>query len=60
MYKMVQYCLQIDNNRCRLEPCSNGGTCSNIWPDSYNCTCAAGFTGTTCQTSNTWHILLYI
>lgn len=43
--------IPIDNNRCRLEPCHNGATCTNVYPDGYSCDCALGFTGIQCQTS---------
>ena len=37
-----------DLNMCRSSPCLNGGTCSNS-PDSFECMCAPGFNGSTCE-----------
>jgi hypothetical protein len=34
---------------CLSDPCQNGGTCSQITFNSYNCTCAGEFTGPNCQ-----------
>ena len=33
---------------CEPNPCLNGGTCTST-TDSFSCTCAAQFTGVTCQ-----------
>ena len=30
-------------------PCQNGGSC-NDYGNEYNCTCAAGYEGTDCET----------
>ncbi|XP_047433472.1 protein jagged-1a-like [Mugil cephalus] len=39
-----------DLNTCRtLQPCLNGGTCSNTGPDKYHCSCPEGFSGLHCQ-----------
>ncbi|KAH3796462.1 hypothetical protein DPMN_150030, partial [Dreissena polymorpha] len=37
-----------DINECVSNPCQNGGTCNNNL-NSFNCTCAAGYAGSTCQ-----------
>ena len=39
---------EIDLNRCRSDPCLNGGTCSNS-PNKFECTCAPGFNGSICE-----------
>ncbi|XP_034534157.1 protein jagged-1a-like [Notolabrus celidotus] len=39
-----------DLNTCAtLQPCLNGGTCSNTGPDKYHCSCRDGFSGVSCQ-----------
>ncbi|XP_074517911.1 protein jagged-1a-like isoform X2 [Halichoeres trimaculatus] len=39
-----------DLNTCAtLQPCLNGGTCSNTGPDKYHCSCPDGFSGLSCQ-----------
>ncbi len=39
-----------DLNTCAtLQPCLNGGTCSNTGPDKYHCSCPEGFSGVNCQ-----------
>ena len=37
-----------DFNECYNDICANGGTCRNT-PDSYECTCTYGYTGTNCE-----------
>ena len=39
------------NDACSSNPCLNGATCK-IVASGYSCTCAYGYTGTTCQTRN--------
>ena len=39
----------IDINECESSPCKNGGTCKNLIND-YNCTCASGYLGKSCET----------
>ena len=39
-----------DVDECASDPCDNGGSCDDMVA-GYNCTCAAGFTGTNCETS---------
>nr|XP_046232806.1 protein jagged-1a-like isoform X3 [Scatophagus argus] len=42
-----------DLNTCAtLQPCLNGGTCSNTGPDKYQCSCPDGFSGLSCQTAD--------
>ncbi|CAB1341242.1 unnamed protein product, partial [Coregonus sp. 'balchen'] len=31
------------------QPCLNGGTCSNTGPDKYQCSCAEGYSGVSCE-----------
>ncbi|XP_078671849.1 MAM and LDL-receptor class A domain-containing protein 2-like [Branchiostoma floridae x Branchiostoma belcheri] len=38
-----------DVNECLSSPCQNGGLCTDIF-NGYNCTCAAGYTGSRCET----------
>ena len=40
-----------DIDECRLEPCLNGGKCTDLI-GSFMCSCVPGFTGTVCQTGN--------
>ena len=42
---------KLDINECAKKPCKNGGKCKD-GVNKYTCTCVAGYTGTTCQTSN--------
>ncbi len=44
----LRYLSDIDD--CSPDPCLNGGTCSDL-VDGYSCACAAGYTGTNCETS---------
>ena len=37
-------------DECASSPCQNGGTCVD-GVNEYSCTCAAGYTGTNCETS---------
>ena len=34
---------------CQTNPCQNGGTCTDLSSRSFQCTCPAGFTGSTCD-----------
>ena len=45
--------LLADINECESNPCENGGTCMDL-EDGYNCACELGFTGTVCQTGNSF------
>uniref|UniRef100_A0A1A7Y6I2 Delta-like protein n=2 Tax=Iconisemion striatum TaxID=60296 RepID=A0A1A7Y6I2_9TELE len=39
-----------DLNYCGThQPCLNGGTCINTGPDKYQCTCADGYSGASCE-----------
>ncbi len=37
------------DEHCAPNPCQNGGSCTNGW-SGFTCSCAPGFTGTTCET----------
>ena len=37
-------------DECASDPCENGATCVDGVKE-YSCTCAAGYTGTNCETS---------
>ena len=37
------------DNPCSSQPCLNGGQCSVIDVSSYQCQCASGFDGKTCE-----------
>lgn len=41
------HCEEVDH--CATRPCRNGATCVSK-RDTYKCTCADGFTGSTCTT----------
>lgn len=41
----------IDKDECSPNPCQNDGSCFDE-VDNYTCECAAGFTGTDCETGN--------
>ena len=45
----------VDINECVVDPCLNGGTCTDR-VSSYTCSCAAGFTGKDCMTSESLYI----
>lgn len=42
-------CMMMTADPCSPNPCLNGGTCSNSGGNA-SCACAAGYSGTTCQT----------
>ena len=39
----------VDINECLSSPCENGGTCSTPQLNMFSCKCAAGYTGTNCD-----------
>ena len=41
----------LDINECESRPCKNGGKCTDLIND-YNCTCATGYSGKSCETGN--------
>ena len=45
----------VDINDCGVNPCLNGGTCLD-GVNSYTCSCAAGFSGKACMTSESLYI----
>lgn len=38
-----------DIDECQVNPCRNGGTCTQGAPGTFSCACALGFTGGTCE-----------
>ncbi|XP_061437336.1 protein jagged-1b-like, partial [Lethenteron reissneri] len=37
------------------QPCRNGGSCSNVQPDSFKCDCQKGYHGVSCEiVDDTW------
>lgn len=38
-----------DMRACTSNPCANNGTCTTMQKGHYQCTCAPGFSGETCQ-----------
>jgi len=40
----------LDVDECSSNPCENGGTCTD-GVNGFTCSCLAGYTGTTCETS---------
>ncbi len=42
--------MQMRNDPCSPNPCQNGGTCHATSSTKYSCTCAGGYSGTSCQT----------
>jgi len=42
-------CYTEPDDHCSPNPCDNGGTCDNN-SNGFTCTCAAGYSGTTCDT----------
>ena len=39
----------VDTDECASNPCQNGGSCSDE-VNKFNCSCASGYEGATCQT----------
>ena len=39
-----------DNDPCTPNYCQNGGICNELTTTTYDCTCAAGYAGTVCDT----------
>ena len=39
----------VDIDECSSSPCENGGTCSTPQLNMFSCKCAAGYTGTNCE-----------
>ena len=46
------YWFVIDINECLINPCLNGGVCSDL-VNGFVCTCAGEFSGTLCERGNT-------
>jgi len=43
-----------DIDECASDPCMNSGTCSTANVNMYSCDCVAGYTGTNCETGNSY------
>ncbi len=43
-------CTPQTSNPCSPNPCQNAGVCTATGPTTFTCACAAGYSGTTCQT----------
>jgi hypothetical protein len=54
-WKVFYYIADVDE--CVSTPCQNSGTCTDA-VNSYTCTCAAGYTGTNCETSKEHYLSL--
>jgi len=50
-YTCVSRFVTAYTDECSPQPCQNGGTCVDAI-GAFSCTCVAGYTGATCQTSN--------
>lgn len=48
-------CTAPPTDPCASSPCENGGTCTE-YRDSFECVCAIGYTGHTCDLTSTWHV----
>ena len=46
---MQKKSLALDINECASNPCTNGGTCHDMY-GNFECTCLAGYTGVQCET----------
>ncbi len=42
----------MSSNACLYTPCLNGGTCINIYPNTYQCRCPHSYSGYRCQYGN--------
>jgi EGF-like domain len=51
VFKCVSYFCLTDINECLNATCQNGATCVD-GVNTFTCTCAAGFTGTLCETGS--------
>ena len=43
----INFCTE--NDPCTSLPCLNGATCTKTSGMTFNCQCAAGYSGTTCE-----------
>ena len=57
LFPLLEYLFFADVDDCKSQPCQNGATCKDK-VNAYECACAPGFTGTHCETSKIFLILL--
>jgi hypothetical protein len=50
-YKIRSFLFRLDINDCLSDPCKNGASCKDL-VNGYECTCASGYDGVNCDTSN--------
>ena len=43
--------IYIEFSACGSQPCTNGATCVDVFPQSFTCACVNGFSGPACQTN---------
>ena len=55
-HKSEMYVFVLDIIECNSNPCGNSGTCIDK-VNRYTCICAAGYTGTNCETGMSSKIL---
>ena len=51
VFNFLSYLLKTDIDDCTSHPCKNNGNCTDR-VNGFNCSCAPGFSGTQCETSN--------
>ena len=56
LFNFLPYLLKTDIDDCASHPCKNNGSCSDR-VNGFNCSCAAGFNGTQCETG---HYMQYL
>ena len=59
MYVIMKIKLCLDINECSSNPCQNNGVCVD-GVNQFTCSCAAGYAGTLCATSESGFISCYM